>query len=385
MITRCQEKAIVSHANCVPPGSLPRVRIYTGDTASRGSSLAFGLKDAEYPSAEIWSFRMKLFELPDSSLLTDAERAALKLANQDLDELRSVFADHQPLAHVPLAGVAATRRLQADAFYRSSIYSRLRDRFAVTLATTELAGIDIEVFTPADSIGIRNGRRLLINLHGGGFQIGSRINSHLESIPIAALGRIKVLSVDYRMAPEHRFPAATDDVLAVYRLLLEDYDPNRIGVYGCSAGAVLTAQVTSRLLKEGLPLPGAIGMFCGAGTYWFEGDAGQISPIISDSSFMGLADDPYFQGTNPDDPLAFPARSPSLLSKFPPSLLLSSTRDLALSSVVHTHSLLVQQGVRADLHVWEGLGHAFHYYPDLPQSRAAYDVICRFFDNQLGI
>src|SRR3546814_4106261 len=72
-----------------------------------------------------------------------------------------------------------------------------------------------------------------------------------------------------------------------------------------------------------------------------------------------LATNPYFNGTSPVDPLVFPARSLALLAKFPPTLLVTATRDFALSSTVYTHSRLVAQGVDAELHVWEGLPHAF--------------------------
>jgi epsilon-lactone hydrolase len=100
---------------------------------------------------------------------------------------------------------------------------------------------------------------------------------------------------------------------------------------------------------------------------------------------LGTArDNPYFKGTDPDNPLAFPARSPQVMAKFPRSLLITGTRDFALSSVVHTHSILVAQGVEADLQVREGLGHGFFADPDLPESREAYAVVVRFFDTHLG-
>ena len=72
------------------------------------------------------------------------------------------------------------------------------------------------------------------------------------------------------------------------------------------------------------------------------------------------------------------------MANFPPSLLVTATRDQALSSVAHTHSRLIKQGVRADLHVCEGLGHAFFFDPDLPQSREVYEVAVKFFDKNLG-
>jgi epsilon-lactone hydrolase len=96
----------------------------------------------------------------------------------------------------------------------------------------------------------------LINLHEGGFVFGGRWGGQIESIPIAAVGKFKVMSVDYRMAPEHRFPAASGDVAAVYRELLNTYQPKNIGIYGCSACGLLTAQAVAWLQKEGLPPPG---------------------------------------------------------------------------------------------------------------------------------
>lgn len=76
---------------------------------------------------------------------------------------------------------------------------------------------------------------------------------------------------------------------------------------------------------------------------------------------------------------------PAILGRFPPSLLISGTRDFALSSVVYTHSVLVDRGVEAELHVWEGVGHAFFYDLDLPESRAIYQVLTRCFDTHLGV
>ena len=72
-----------------------------------------------------------------------------------------------------------------------------------------------EFITRAEGIPEDNKNRVLINLHGGGFKYGSRWGGQVESIPIAALGKIKVVSVDYRMAPEHTFPAASEDVAGI--------------------------------------------------------------------------------------------------------------------------------------------------------------------------
>ena len=101
-------------------------------------------------------------------------------------------------------------------------------------------------------------RQTLQHLVGRRFRIGAGLGALLESIPIAALGTVKVVAVDYRQGPEHFFPAASEDVAAVYKQLLNDYRPEDIGIYGNSAGGVLAAMAVAWFQKEGLPTPGAI-------------------------------------------------------------------------------------------------------------------------------
>jgi len=215
----------------------------------------------------------------------------------------------------------------------------------------------------------------------------------LESMPIASLGRIKVVSIDYRQGPKYHHPAASEDVAAVYRELLKAYRPENVGIYGCSAGGMLTGMSVAWFQRHDLPRPGAIGILCagaagGVGAA-FGGDAnfttmplgeGRVAPAASSSQApMG-----YFAGTDPNDPLVAPASSPEVLAKFPPTLIVTATRGFELSNAVYTHTQLVKQGVDADLHVWEGMFHGFFYNPDVPESRDCYDVIIRFFANRLG-
>jgi acetyl esterase/lipase len=93
----------------------------------------------------------------------------------------------------------------------------------------------------------------------------------------------------------------------------------------------------------------------------------------------------YFGGTNPRDPMVEPLYSESVMRAFPPTLVITGTRDFAMSAALYTHEQLVRLGVDADLHVWEGLFHGFFYDPDVPESKDAYAVIVRFFDKHLGI
>jgi len=322
--------------------------------------------------------------LPGSSFLSEETRAALRKARELEKEDAATSNGCPPMEGADRAQMAMIRKCEADAYYKTTSYKRLRDLYAVTLTPQTISGVYTEVFTPNEGVAKRNRERVLINVHGGGFEGGSRTASHMESIPIASVGKFKIVSIDYRQAPEHEFPAASEDVAAVYRELLKTYKPKNIGIYGCSAGGLLTAEVVAWLQKEKLPLPGAVGMFCEGAGYWMEGDSGKAFIAAVGKPEWALSKNPYFKNTDPANPLAFPVRSASVMAKFPPSLLIAGARDFALSSVVHTHSVLISQGVDAQLHVWEGLGHAFFFDPDLPQSREVYSVTVKFFDKHLG-
>jgi acetyl esterase/lipase len=322
---------------------------------------------------------MPAYVMPESSLLGSDARSVLKNERRREKEQTNPCPSEEgaDAAHMP-----AIRKCEAEAFYKTADYKHLRELYKVVITSKQIGGVYAEIFEPADGVAPRNAHRVLIDVHGGGFIGGARTISHEESVPIASVGKIKVISIDYRQAPEYSFPAASQDVAAVYKVLLKTYKPSNIGIYGCSAGGLLTAEAIAWFEKEKLPLPGAAGMFCEGGAYWSEGDTGNV--FLAGTSIETAAKNPYFKGADLNDPLALPAHSAQVLAKFPPSLLISSTRDLALSSVVYTHSVLVSQGVEAELHVWEGLGHAFFFDPDLPQSREMYAVTVKFFDKHLG-
>jgi len=179
------------------------------------------------------------------------------------------------------AHIGAIRKCQIEAFLKSTYYQNLNERYPTTMSAARMGGVYVEVFTPKGGISKRNESRVLINVHGGGFLGGSRISSHIESVPVASLGNIKVVSIDYRMGPEYVFPAASEDVAAVYRELLQTYHARNIGIYGCSAGGLLTAQAVAWFNKHGLPRPGAIGMLCEGGFYWSVGDSGRLDTVVT--------------------------------------------------------------------------------------------------------
>jgi epsilon-lactone hydrolase len=275
---------------------------------------------------------------------------------------------------------------------------RQYELFPVNREEAAVGGVHAYVYTPKGGIATENTKRVLINLHGGGFMGCWPACGELESVPVASLGRIKIVSLDYRQGPKYEFPAASEDVAAAYRELLKTYRPENIGIYGCSAGGMLTGMSVAWFQKQGLPKPGAIGIFCAGMTVaaGFGGDANYISMPAGEGRLMFAPPPPtegksaprggmpYLAHADPNDPLVSPATSLDVLAKYPPTLIITGTRGFELSSAVYTHGRLVKAGVEADLHVWEGMFHGFFYNPDVPESRDAYDVLVKFFDRHLA-
>lgn len=266
---------------------------------------------------------------------------------------------------------------------------RQRARYPVERRDTTIGGVHVYVYTPAGAVPRRNRRRVLIDLHGGGFSGCWPGCAELESIPVASIGKIEVVSVDYREAPASHFPAASEDVAHVYQALLKMYRPQSIGIYGCSAGGMLTAMSVAWFKLHGLPKPGAIGILCAGADSRLRGDSAYAALPLGEARVVGVsgaAAPPlgYLAGTDPRDPLVSPVYSPEVLAWFPPTLIVTGTRDFLMSDAVYTHSQLLKAGVDAELDVWEGLFHGFFYNTDVPESRDCYQEMVRFFDRHLA-
>ncbi|MBS0557401.1 MAG: alpha/beta hydrolase [Proteobacteria bacterium] len=264
---------------------------------------------------------------------------------------------------------------------------RMKTLYPVKIVVSKIDGVPVQVVSPSNAK--PDPQRVLINLHWGGFMFGAGNGGLVESIPVASVSKITVVSVDYRMGPEHTFPAASEDVEKVYRELLKKHKAQDIGIYGCSAGGGLAAQSVAWIASKKLPRPGAIGLFC-SGLDGFGGDSAYVAPLLNGQAVPAgapmdlMSELPYFKGADANDPLVWPGRSPAVLAKFPPTLLISGTRDEALSPTLHSQDLLARAGAETELHVWDGMWHRFFADPDMPESQAAYSVIARFFQRQLG-
>jgi monoterpene epsilon-lactone hydrolase len=289
----------------------------------------------------------------------------------------------------PGLSVAAYREAMDKHFYGPRL-GRALERFPATIEPEIIAGVRVDRIAPKAGISPANRDRVLINLHGGGFRIGAGLGAQLESVPIAVEAGIEVIAVDYRQGPEHQFPAASEDVAAVYHTLLERYQPGNIGIYGLSAGGVLTAMSVAWFDRHNLPKPAAIGLFSAPAEDIWGGDSRFSTPPLGGYPSPPVEPNPpptgmpYVREADLYDPLVSPVFASDLLARFPPTLVITGTRAGEMSAAVHTHTRLVAAGVPADLHVWEGMWHGFLEDFELPEAEEARAVIVRFWDRHLG-
>jgi acetyl esterase/lipase len=257
--------------------------------------------------------------------------------------------------------------------------------YPAKVAESTIAGIPVRIVTPLSTAAAKQDR-VLINLHGGGFNSDS--GSLTETVPIANLTGTKVVAVLYSLAPEHPFPAGLDDAIAVYKELLKTYRPSHIGIYGTSAGAILTAEVTVKLRQLKLPLPAATGIFSGMGDFSRSGDSTAIYALNGFSGHLDTPEPPaeqskaYTGSTDLKDPVLSPMYAD--LTGFPPTLFITSGRDMLLSGTTILHRTYLRAGVDARLVVFEALPHAFWNNPSLPESKEDDHIMAAFLNSQLG-
>jgi phosphinothricin tripeptide acetyl hydrolase len=226
----------------------------------------------------------------------------------------------------------------------------------------------------------------LLYLHGGGYVIGSpRSHRHLAGAIAAAAG-VPCLFPDYRLAPEHRFPAPVDDAVSVYRWLLERaIEPRRVVLAGDSAGGGLVVATLLALRQRGLALPAAgvcispwVDLTCSGASY--ETKAAR-DPIVKRQGVVQMAQH-YLGGADAKTPFASPLFAD--LSGLPPLLIHVGGDEVLLDDATELAARTRAAGGKVELEVWPEMIHVWHWFlPWLDEARAAVDGIGRFIRARL--
>ena len=293
----------------------------------------------------------------------------------------------------PVPGVEAVRELvpKNEAEWLAVIAERteeslaqvrtLIEQFPVSVENDEIQGVNVYHVAP-DEVDTRHENHLFCYVHGGAYILNGGEAGVLEAVVIALRAKMRVLSIDYRMPPPHPFPAGLDDVVTLYRHLLGNRPAKSMALGGSSAGSGLILAAVHKFIQQGLDLPGALY----AGTPWTDltktGDSyytneGIDRLLVTYDGLLAGAAKLYAGDHDLKDPLISPIYGD--FRGFPPTFLVTGTRDLFLSCTARAHIALRAAGAVADILVYEGMSHGeYGAVADSPESQQTYAELNAF-------
>ena len=254
--------------------------------------------------------------------------------------------------------------------------SRIKLPKNISVENTSLDGINAEWIIPQNPLK----DKVLFYVHGGGFISGSCLTHRMHVAKFANKCQLKSLVFDYRLAPEHPFPAPLDDCVTAYKCILnQGYKPNDIIVGGESAGATLTLSLLLALKENNIPLPKAAfsispitDLRCEAGsfTYNYKND---VAPMGSWTHWTKL----YISDNDPTNPLLSPQFGD--LKGLPPLYICVGTHEIHYDDCVNIANKAKVDGVKVTLREWKNMVHAFPLLtPLFPEAKIAFQEICEF-------
>ncbi len=295
-------------------------------------------------------------------------------------QAREAWADNaqMPLPADDPVKLAAVRRFGARTedieFEKHSQTNQMEDR--------TLNGITTLWVTPRT---VRHPDKLMVFIHGGAWILNSRKTQlGLQCAVADALG-LRVVSLEYRLAPENHYPAALDDINTACAEILKDYRPENIGVFGTSAGGGLALATLLRRKERGLPLPAAAAALCPGADMTHSGylftAVGLNDPILSPRD-IDICMRAYVGDSNPTDPLVSPVFGD--YTGIPPMFLLATTAEIIGSDGIRVADRARSQGVDVTLLVSDGMWHVpIADGTGIPELQRAFDQMADFFRRHL--
>ncbi|KAF1029803.1 MAG: Monoterpene epsilon-lactone hydrolase [Pseudomonas sp.] len=300
-----------------------------------------------------------------SSISPQAQAVLQRLVNSDGAPLNGLHALPAPDDH------PGWRQLQAVV---AQYYASAKTGPSAGIETLHIEDATVYVANPADSTG---SGYAYIDLHGGALVFGGGEACRIGAGQQAELHGVRCYAVDYRLPPDHPYPAALDDCLATYRYVLARHAPEHIVIGGRSAGGNLAAAMLLRARDEGLPMPAALVLLSPEVDLTESGDSFQVNrtvDLVLPNPLMP-ANQLYAAGADLSHPYLSPLFG-DFTGSFPPTFLQSGTRDLFLSNTVRLHRALRRAGVAAELHVFEAMPHGG--FGGTPEDRELSDEVARF-------
>ena len=288
------------------------------------------------------------------------------MASPELQEIVNLLRAAPPFADAPVEELRARMGMFAPPPAEGT-----------TVDPVDAAGVPAEWVNAPDA----DAGHVLLWLHGGGYCLGSLDTHRNLAGRLSAVTGCFVLLADYRLAPEHCYPAAVDDAVEVYRWLLQNgTDPTRMAVGGDSAGGGLTVALLLALRDRGEPLPGAavcvspwVDMTCEADSYTTNAD---VDPMVGQAWIKRLAAHYLGPDGDPKAPYASPLHGD--LSDLPAMLIHVGSAETLLDDSRALAAKAEAAGVDVSLEVWDEMIHVWHAFDGLPEAAQALDRIGEF-------
>jgi acetyl esterase/lipase len=264
------------------------------------------------------------------------------------------------------------RRVQSEQFAAAFVTPP-----GIRIESDSLGGIAVERIVPDAA----HATRIFFHLHGGGYVLGNPASSRALTCEFSRLARCTVVSVDYRLAPEHPFPAAVEDAVSAYRALLElCRRPQDIAIGGESAGGGLAVATLVAARERSLPMPASliaispwVDMRCGARSFVTKAE---VDPLLNRRSLKEMAD-AYLQGAETTNGLASPLLAD--LKGLPPMLIQVGSEEVLLDDADELAKAARASNVDAVLEIWPGMIHVWPmFHGMLPEGAQAIDRLAKF-------
>jgi epsilon-lactone hydrolase len=264
-------------------------------------------------------------------------------------------------------------KASADAQYGAAL-AQLAGQLRASVESQYVDGTTVHIATPSD---LAADEVVYVDLHGGGLVFGGGVACRTGAQMQADQLDLTTWGIDYRMPPEHPYPAALDDCMSVYRRLLQQYPPGNIVIGGRSAGGNLAAAMMLRARDEGLPLPAGLVLLSPEVDLTESGDSFALNQLVDVVLPRSLMPNNLLYAAGAD--LAHPYLSPlfgDFSLGFVPTFIQSGTRDLFLSNAVRLHRALRRAGIPCELHVFEAMPHGG--FMGVPEDRELRSEVGRF-------
>ncbi|SDG78158.1 alpha/beta hydrolase [Winogradskyella thalassocola] len=230
--------------------------------------------------------------------------------------------------------------------------------------------------------------KVIIYIHGGAFVFYPADVTLLSSIPLADVSNLRIIAIDYTLAPQAKFHQIIDEVITAYKALLKTYKAEHIAVYGDSAGGTITVGAILKMRDLKINLPSAVVLW----SAWLDlneiGDSYQTlkdtDPTLIYKGFLENCAEAYASRKEWENPYVSPVYG-DYSKAFPPTLIQVGSKEIFLSNSLRMYRQLKENNKDVELDVYEGMWHVWQGHYDIPESKIAIKNTKNFIYKHLGI